>query len=83
MPRPDGLSLALCAVPRAPSKPAILNVRVQIDGTASEVVIRIPSDVPEFTLLAIQFAKGIPYDPAMKNGQPVAGWAQVAFFAQQ
>ena len=71
------------SVPRAPSKPATLNVRVRIDGSAAEVLIKAPSDVPEFTLLAIQFAKGIRYEPAMKNGRPVEGWAQVAFFAQQ
>ncbi len=71
------------SVPRAPSKPAILNVQVRIDGTAAEVVIKAPSDVPEFTLLAIQFARGIRYEPAMKDGRPVAGWAQVAFFARQ
>ncbi len=71
------------SVPRAPSKPAILNVYIRIDGTAAEVLIKAPSDVPAFTLLAIQFARGIRYEPAMKNGGPVAGWAQVAFFAQQ
>ncbi len=71
------------SVPRAPSKPAILNVRVRIDGGAAEVLIKTPSDMPEFTLLAIQFAKGIRYQPALKNSRPVEGWVQVAFFAQQ
>ena len=71
------------SVPRPPSRPAILNVHVRIDGGAAEVVIKTPSDVPQFTVLAIQFAKGIRYQSAMKNGQPVAGWVQVAFFAQQ
>ena len=71
------------SVPRPPSRPAILNVHVRIDGGAAEVVIKTPSDVPQFTVLAIQFAKGIRYQSAMKNGRPVAGWVQVAFFAQQ
>jgi serine/threonine protein kinase len=70
-------------VPRLPSKPAILGVQVRADGSAGEVRIATPSDIPQFTLLAINFAKEIRYQPALKNGRPVMAWYQVAFFPQQ
>ncbi len=71
------------SIPRVPRLPAILNVQVFADGNPGEVSIRVPSDVPEFTIQAIQHAKGLRYEPAIKNGQRVMSWVQVPFYAQQ
>jgi serine/threonine protein kinase len=71
------------SIPRVPRLPAILNVQVLADGSANEVIIKTPSDVAEFTIQAIQYAKGLRYQPATKNGQRVMAWVQIPFYAQQ
>ncbi|MCH8937236.1 MAG: protein kinase [Gemmatimonadetes bacterium] len=70
-------------VPRFPAQPAILAIQVFANGSPGEVLIKSPSDVPEFTLLAIQFARGLSYQPGTKDGLPVMGWVQVPFYPQQ
>jgi serine/threonine protein kinase len=71
------------SIPRRPGRPATLNVQVLPNGEVGEVLILVPSDVTEFTLKAIQYARNIRYQPATKSGRPVMAWHQVAFFAQQ
>ena len=57
----------------------VLVLRVEADGTVSTVLPRSPSDNPRFTILAIQFATDLLFDPATKNGQPVRAWQQQVF----
>ena len=71
------------SVPRFPTQPAILAIHVLADGSPGEVLITSPSDVPEFTLLAIRFAKQLRYQPGTKNGLPVMGWVRVPFHPQR
>ncbi|MEE9534526.1 MAG: hypothetical protein V3W06_08905, partial [Acidimicrobiia bacterium] len=71
------------SVPRFPAQPAILSIQVLSNGIPGEVLIKSPSDVPEFTLLAIRFAKTLTYQPGTKNGLPVMAWVQVPFYPQQ
>ncbi len=71
------------SVPRFPAQPAILAIQVLPNGSPGEVLIKSPSDVPEFTLLAIRFAKELTYQPGTKNGLPVMGWVQVPFYPQR
>jgi len=70
-------------VPRFPAQPAILAIQVLANGSPGEVLIRSPSDVPEFTLVAIRFARQLTYQPGTKNGLPVMGWVQVPFYPQR
>ena len=69
-------------VPTQPTQPVELVIEVKPDGTAGAVVVRSPSDVPEFALLVVKYAKGLAFDPATLGGQPVTAWAVVAFYAQ-
>ena len=71
------------SVPRFPAQPAILAIQVLANGSPGEVLIKSPSDVPEFTLLAIRFARELTYQPGTKNGRPVMAWVQVPFYAEQ
>ncbi|MCH7892694.1 MAG: hypothetical protein IH921_14445, partial [Gemmatimonadetes bacterium] len=45
------------------------------------VIVKDPSDVPEFTITAVEFAKGLTYEPAQKNGSAVVGWVELEFYA--
>jgi serine/threonine protein kinase len=64
-------------VPRTPTLPAVLAVRVAPDGTPRAIVVTSPSDVPEFTLLAIKTAKNMVYEPAVRRGRRVLAWTRV------
>ena len=57
----------------------VLVLRVEADGAVSTVLPRNPSNNPRFTILAVQFAKELRFDPAKKNGQPVRAWQQQVF----
>ena len=59
--------------------PATLAIKVNPDGSVAMTVVLQPSDNETFTEVAIQFAQNIEYNPAQKNGQPVAGWTQQVF----
>ncbi len=58
---------------------SVLYVRVGPDGRAAETRPRNPSDDPAFERAARDFALGIPWRPATKDGAPVAGWTQWTF----
>ena len=47
------------------------------------VTIYEPSDVAQFTLLAIQFAETVLFEPATKDGRPVVGWTKVTFYPER
>ena len=66
---------------RRPNTPAILTIEVLSDGSPGTVIIKDPSDVPEFTITAVEFAKGLTYEPAQKNGNAVLGWVELEFYA--
>ena len=57
----------------------VLVLRVEADGTVSTVLPRNPSNNPRFTILAVQFATELRFDPATKNGQAVRAWQQQVF----
>jgi serine/threonine protein kinase len=71
------------SVSTRPTRPAILNIQVQADGTAARIMVQSPSDVPAFALLAVQYAKNLQYEPATKNGRPVVGWVQLPFYPER
>ncbi len=66
---------------RRPSIPATLTIEVLSDGSPGTVIVKDPSDVPEFTITAVEFAKGLTYEPAQKNGSAVVGWVELEFYA--
>ena len=70
-------------VPRVPRQPAVLSIQVRANGMPGTVLIHTPSDVGEFTLLAIQFASSVVFDPATKNGRAVVGWTTVTFYPER
>ncbi len=59
--------------------PAVLAIRVLVDGTPETVLPVTPSDDPRFTILAMEFAQTIRYAPAKKGGKAVAAWMQQVF----
>lgn len=69
------------SLPRQPSRPAVLLVEVRADGSAGTVMVKSPSDVPEFGILAVEHAKKLRYHPATKAGSSVVAWAELAFRA--
>jgi hypothetical protein len=71
------------SVRHPPKRPAMLNVQVRADGTPGTIIVNEPSDVPEFALLAVQFARQLTYEPATKNGQPVSAWVQIPFYPER
>ena len=66
---------------RRPRKPVILGIQVLPDGRAGTVVVRDPSDVAEFSIQAVAYAKGLTYAPATKRGRAVTGWVELPFYA--
>ena len=42
-----------------------------------------PSNSAAFNNLAIAFAKNLKWQPAAKNGTPVEGWTQFAFYPSE
>ena len=69
------------ALSMRPSKPAILVIQVLEDGTPAAVLIKDPSDVSEFAIQAVEFAKTLTYQPAMKDGVAVSAWVELEFYA--
>jgi hypothetical protein len=61
-----------------PSSTRLL-IRVSTQGKTLEVRGLRPSDNREFEALARQFAAGIDWHPATKDGLPVMGWTQWEF----
>jgi TonB family protein len=61
---------------------AMLGIRVNPDGSAAQVQIITPSDIPAFNILALEFARALQYNPAQKDGQPVVGWTRQIFYPQ-
>ena len=61
-----------------PSQP-IIGIKVRADGSVETVAVLTPSDNAAFTLLALEFAGSIEYNPAQKDGQPVTAWTQQIF----
>ena len=61
-----------------PSSSRLL-IRVSPEGKTVEVRSRRPSDNPEFEALAREFAAGIDWHPATKDGRPVGGWTPWEF----
>ncbi len=60
----------------------IIGIKVREDGSAETVTVLTPSDDGAFTVLALEFARSIEYNPAQKAGQPVAAWTQQPFFPE-
>ncbi|HSE47019.1 MAG TPA: protein kinase, partial [Gemmatimonadales bacterium] len=63
--------------------PAVLLVKVSADGRTVSVQTNTPSNSAAFTNLAIAFAKNLKWQPAAKNGTPVDGWTQFAFYPSE
>ncbi len=63
-----------------PSSSRLL-IRVSREGKTLEVRQRRPSDSDDFEALARQFATGIDWHPATKDGRPVMGWTPWEFRA--
>jgi len=59
---------------------AVLLVKVSADGRTLIVQPNTPSNDAAFQSLAIAFAKNLKWRPAVKNGVPVEGWTQFAFY---
>jgi tRNA A-37 threonylcarbamoyl transferase component Bud32 len=57
----------------------VLVLRVEADGTVSQVLTLGSSNNPRFTILASQFATQLSFDPATRNGQAVRSWKQEVF----
>jgi serine/threonine-protein kinase len=57
----------------------ILVVKVSRQGRTLAVRTKIPSNEPSFTKAVENYADGMHWTPAMREGQPVDGWTQVAF----
>ena len=79
-PRPKAATL----VPLTPEiqgspGPISMAVKVNTDGTVAVVLIITRSDNQVFTKAAIDFARSIEYNPALKDGQAVVGWTQQVF----
>jgi hypothetical protein len=68
-------------LPRRPTRPAVLLVEIRADGTAGTVMVKAPSDVPEFGIKAVEHAKQLRYRAATKNGASVTAWAELSFRA--
>ncbi len=60
--------------------PAVLLVRVSAEGQTLVVRVFGPSSDSLFTARAVEFARGVKWNPAMRNGQPVEGWTQWSFY---
>ena len=69
------------ALPMRPNKPAILIIQVLEDGTPAAVLVKDPSDVPEYALQAVEFSKTLTYEPATKDGVAVSAWVELEFYA--
>jgi hypothetical protein len=59
---------------------AIIGIKVRADGSVEFVTVLTPSNDVAFTVLAVEFAKSIEYNPAQKDGQPVTAWTQQLFY---
>jgi TonB family protein len=59
---------------------AIIGIKVKADGSVETVTVLTPSDDAAFTVLAVEFARSIEYNPAQKDGQTVAAWTQQVFY---
>jgi hypothetical protein len=56
---------------------------VNADGRARTVQSLRPSSDAEFTLLAIEYGKTMEFNPAQKEGKPVAAFTQVQLFPKR
>jgi serine/threonine-protein kinase len=80
-PRPDGSArVPLTDVVQGTPSPAVLLVKVSVDGKTLVVQANQPSNDPVFEDLAQSFARQLKWIPAQKNGAPVEGWTQFAFY---
>jgi serine/threonine-protein kinase len=59
--------------------PAVLAIRVELDGSVSRVLPVRPSNNAEFTKEALLFARSMRFNPAQKNGRPIVAWTQQVF----
>jgi TonB family protein len=57
--------------------PVVLLVQVHADGTTGQVVMLRPSASDAFNSLAVEYAVTMRWQPATKEGLPVAAWTQV------
>jgi TonB family protein len=62
----------------APSQ-SVLWVQVSADGRTRAVRAKTPSDDPAFERAAREFARGLSWEPALKDGVPVDVWIQLPF----
>ena len=77
--RPIPLQPALVPVPGdAPvfPRPAILLFHVSRNGETQEVRVFVRSNVETFNDQALDLAKTLRWNPALKNGEPVDAWVQ-------
>jgi len=83
-PLPDGPSRVPLTddITGTPS-PSVLLVKVSADGRTVSVQTNTPSNSAAFNNLAIAFAKNLKWQPAAKNGTPVEGWTQFAFYPSE
>lgn len=58
---------------------ATIGIKVRADGSVEFAIALTPSNDPAFTVLAVEFARSIEYNPAQKDGQPVTAWIRQPF----
>jgi serine/threonine-protein kinase len=80
--RPQPLTATRVPIPAGvdgtPSN-VILVVKVSRQGQTLAVKTRVPSNEPRFTKAVEDYVQGLHWTPAMREGQPVAGWTQAVF----
>jgi serine/threonine-protein kinase len=65
---------------RGTPSPAVLLVRVSAEGQTLVVRVFAASSDSLFTARAVEFARGVKWNPAFRHGQPVEGWTQWTFY---
>lgn len=58
----------------------IIGIKVRADGSVEFVIVLTRSNDAAFTVLAVEFARIIEYNPAQKDGRPVTAWTQQLFY---
>jgi TonB family protein len=75
VPLPDGTT----AWPSGNPQMSVIWVHVTADGQADVIMGARPSTDPTFHVAAMRYARAAKYQPATKDGKPVAAWVQIPF----
>jgi serine/threonine protein kinase len=70
------------SIPNQPTTPVKLAIQISPDGSAGTIVVESASDVPQFAILAVNYARELTYHPAVKNGEKVAAWVSIELYAK-